>query len=249
MGIEYIILNLDKREFLDFDRIGFGTKIGAMTSGLIPSFLSWLLINPEGYCSDVPKMLGRWAGDRIEIVGDDVRDGDRQDEVRREFKDITVDAIQGYSDGCPYERMTELHPAGLIDQTGSVVTDPKQWEAVADYWKQVYERENEEARLRIEKWVRIEETLPHGDPTKVRALRCPAGGGPLRIEYIEEQGEPARFRVSGTTHDYCAWLLAPGTKPAWLEVLGRDFVTEPGPTEPTASPDPGSAGAPPASLS
>ncbi len=31
MGIEYIIVNPDKRELLDFDRLGFGTKIGATT--------------------------------------------------------------------------------------------------------------------------------------------------------------------------------------------------------------------------
>src|SRR5215469_188308 len=87
MGVEYIIVNSDKREFLDFDRLGFGTKIGAMTTEPIASFLSWLLINPEGYGANVPDMLGRWAGDRIEIVGDDGASCETQERVRREFKD------------------------------------------------------------------------------------------------------------------------------------------------------------------
>src|SRR6266404_2738552 len=89
MGIEYIIVNLEKKEFLDFDRLGFGTKIGAMTSEPIASFMSWLLINPEGYGADVPAMLGRWAGDRIEIVGDEEEGYERQERARRDFRDIT----------------------------------------------------------------------------------------------------------------------------------------------------------------
>ena len=60
MSIDYIAVNLDKREILDFDRLGFGTKIGATTSGLIPSILSWLLVNREGYGADSAPMLGRW---------------------------------------------------------------------------------------------------------------------------------------------------------------------------------------------
>src|SRR3954468_13247284 len=130
MGIEYIVVNLDRREFLDFDRLGFGTKVGAMSSGLIPSVVNWLLINPEGYGDDFPSMLGRWTGERIEIVGDEGNGCDRQDEARRHFKDITIDAIQGYSEGNPFERITELQPAGLIDQSGKVVADPKERETV-----------------------------------------------------------------------------------------------------------------------
>jgi hypothetical protein len=241
MGIEYIIVNLDKRELLDFDRLGFGTKIGATTSGLIPSFLSWLLVNPEGYGNDVPKMLGRWAGDRIEIVGDEGSAGERQAQARREFRDITIDAIQGYSEGSPFERITELQPAGLIDQLGRVITDPKEREAVANYWKQVEKREEEETRQYLDKWARIEEILQRGDAPQVRALRCPMSGGPLRIEYIEVEGGTPRFRVRGTTSDVVEWLPAPASEPAWVEVLGRDFETEPGPAEPAASPNGGPA--------
>ncbi len=48
MGDEFIIVNLDKKELLDFDKLGLGTKLGAMTSEPIACILSWLLINPEG---------------------------------------------------------------------------------------------------------------------------------------------------------------------------------------------------------
>lgn len=91
MGIEYYVVNPDKKEFLDFGRLGFGTKIGAMTSEPIASFLCWLLINREGYGESAP-MMGRWAGSRIEIVGDS--DGEEsygtveQEKARREFRDL-----------------------------------------------------------------------------------------------------------------------------------------------------------------
>jgi len=145
MGIEYIIINLDKKEFLDFDRLGFGTKIGAMTSEPIVSFLSWLLVNHEGYGDNPPKMLGRWAGDRIEILGDEGSEGDRQNMARKEFNDITTEAIAGFSEGSPFERITQLQPMGLIDKDGRVVIDPQQRESVAKYWKEVEEKENKEA--------------------------------------------------------------------------------------------------------
>ncbi|MDB6121735.1 MAG: hypothetical protein JWQ71_728 [Pedosphaera sp.] len=144
MGIEYIIINLDKKEFLDFDQLGFGTKIGAMTFGLIPSFMSWLLINPEGYGSNPPDMLGRWAGDRIEIVGDEEMGYERQDEARKEFKDITIATIEAFAAGKPFERILELQPMGLIDKDGKVVLDSQNREAVKQYWKEIDEQENKE---------------------------------------------------------------------------------------------------------
>ncbi len=61
MGVDYIAVNLDKREVLNFGPLGFGQKIGATTFGLIPSIPSWLLVNCEGYDTDSAPMLGRWA--------------------------------------------------------------------------------------------------------------------------------------------------------------------------------------------
>ena len=144
MGTEYIIMNLEKKEFLDFSPLGFGTKIGATTSEPFTSFLSWLLINPEGYGPDFPPMLGRWAGDRIEIVGDGDEGYERQEMARKEFRDITVEAIKGFSDGSPMERIAILQPMGLIDKNGNVVADSRARESVGEYWKEMAEQEDEE---------------------------------------------------------------------------------------------------------
>jgi hypothetical protein len=137
MGIEYIIVNHDKEEILDFDRLGFGTKIGAITSQPITYFLSWLLINPEGFGDQPPPMIGRWAGDRIEIVGDEGEGYERQTRIRKQFTDIAVEAIKAFSDANPYERITEFQPMGLIDKDGNVVVDSKSREAVRKYWEEM----------------------------------------------------------------------------------------------------------------
>jgi hypothetical protein len=144
MGIEYIIVNLDKREFLDFDRLGFGTKIGAITSEPIASLMSWLLVNPEGYGSGAPNLMGRWAGEKIEIVGDYESGYERQGVVRRDFKDITVEVIKAFAQENPFERIAKLQPMGLIDKDGEVVVDCDARDAVGLYWKQVYEQEQKE---------------------------------------------------------------------------------------------------------
>ena len=176
MGIEYIIVNSDKREFLDFDRLGFGTKIGAMTTEPIASFLSWLLVNPEGYGADTPEMLGRWAGDRVESVGDEGFCYDRQELVRREFTDITVEAIKGFSDGSPFERSTVLQPMGLIDKDGKVVMDSRARDSVREYWKQEDERGNQE----LDRYIAEHGAPPIGGPAE-RPGNSGAGGGPPSV--------------------------------------------------------------------
>lgn len=227
MGIEYIIVNLDKKEFLDFDRLGFGTKIGAMTSEPIISFLSWLLVNPEGYGDDPPKMLGSWAGDRIEIIGDEGSGWDRQDKARKEFKDITVEAIAGFSEGSPFERITQLQPMGLIDKDGRVVIDPRQRESVAKHWKEEEEKENKELDRYLVEWAKLEETLLNGAAAQVRLLRCPVTGGSLRIEYLDTKNKPPCLRIRSTTANFTQHISKLPRKPAWVGVLGEDFVTEP----------------------
>jgi hypothetical protein len=136
MGIEYLIVNLDKEEFLDFDRLGFGTKLGGITSEPIASFICWLLVNPEGFDNDPRRMMGRWAGKRIEILGDEGSGYERQARVRKDFRDITVEAIKGFAAENPFERITNLQPLGLIDKEGQVVLDAEARQAVSQYWKQ-----------------------------------------------------------------------------------------------------------------
>lgn len=76
MGQYFIVVNLDKKEFLDPQRCGDGMKVGQIFGrGITLKVLGYLLMksksnpfkNVEG---EEPEMTGRWAGDRIAFVGD-----------------------------------------------------------------------------------------------------------------------------------------------------------------------------------
>jgi hypothetical protein len=147
-----------------------------MTTEPIASFLCWLLVNPEGYGADIPEMLGRWAGDRIEIVGDDGAGCERQEQVRREFNDITIEAIKGLADGSPFERITRLQPMGLIDKDGKVVVDSRARDPVREYWKEVEGRGNQE----LGRYFAEPGDAPTGGPA-LRSDNSAAGGGPPSV--------------------------------------------------------------------
>ena len=72
----------------------------------------------------------------------------------------------------------------------------------------------------------IHDTLHHGKAAEVRALRCPKSGGPLRIEYCETSGGRSHFRISGVQSDFLVRASSRSPRPAWVETLGSDFVTE-----------------------
>ncbi len=75
--------------------------------------------------------------------------------------------------------------------------------------------------------VHIHETLRRGTAAEVRTLRCPKGGGPLRIELCETSEGKSHFRIRGVKSDFFfIRTIGRNPKPAWVETLGSDFVTE-----------------------
>jgi hypothetical protein len=73
----------------------------------------------------------------------------------------------------------------------------------------------------------VHDTLRHGTAAEVRALRCPRSGGPLRIEFCETSEGKSHFRIRGVKSDFFfIRKFGRSPKPAWLETLGSDFVTE-----------------------
>ena len=72
----------------------------------------------------------------------------------------------------------------------------------------------------------IHDTLRHRTAAEVRVLRCPKSGGPLRIEFCETDGR-IHFRIRGVKSDFFfIRKFGRSPKPAWVETLGSDFVTE-----------------------
>jgi hypothetical protein len=109
MGQYYLIVNLDKREYLHPHRFGEGLKSREwLWSGMVPRALSVLLIDGDGRGGgDVNNDLcGRWAGDRIVIGGDYADDGKFLDSETEnvfsvasdsytDISELVIDALQG----------------------------------------------------------------------------------------------------------------------------------------------------------
>ncbi|SRR6266436_4096356 len=86
----------------------------------------------------------------------------------------------------------------------------------------------------------IHDALHHGTADEVLALSCPLSGGPLRIEYCETVAG-SHLRVTGTQSDFIMRMSGRLWTPAWISVLGTNFVTKPKIAEPGATPNPGAA--------
>ena len=77
MGQYHLTVNLDKKEFLMPHKLGVGLKLREQTGfgNSIPDALFMLLAASNGYgggdfMDNSNKMIGRWAGDRIAVIGD-----------------------------------------------------------------------------------------------------------------------------------------------------------------------------------
>lgn len=118
MGQGYVVVNLDKKEYLRPHAFGEGYKLlefGSSGGGTMAG-LSILLANSNGrgggdLDSDDP-IVGSWAGDRIVIAGDYAKAGDKgefpskEDFVTlyercgdKEFTDISAKVLKVYEKG------------------------------------------------------------------------------------------------------------------------------------------------------
>ena len=104
MGQYHMPVNLDKKEYVNPQKLGIGLKaleqlFGTFSSGDV---IGVLLMTSNGRGGgdldeegDPNKMIGRWVGDRVVVLGDYVEDGDIPDsdikweEVESTFLDIT----------------------------------------------------------------------------------------------------------------------------------------------------------------
>jgi len=80
MGQYYMIVNLDKREFLNPHKLGSGLKLWEManTCTIAPALLALLACSNGrgGGDFEADSIIGRWVGDRVVVVGDYSEPGD-----------------------------------------------------------------------------------------------------------------------------------------------------------------------------
>jgi|SRR6185437_1369621 len=77
MGQYFVIVNVDKQELLDLSYFGHGSKLGDLVRGGLTGALTGLtyLLALSGSIGGVElheqdPMFGRWAGDRVAVVGE-----------------------------------------------------------------------------------------------------------------------------------------------------------------------------------
>jgi len=108
MGQYFLILNLDKKEYLHPHKLGSGYKLWEICANNVCRVLPFLLRKSNetggGDIRDDYPTAGRWAGDRIVVVGDYDESG-LYDLAKRFFKDISEEVKWDFNDFIGIEEM------------------------------------------------------------------------------------------------------------------------------------------------
>lgn len=129
MGQYWIPVNLDKKEYIDPHQLGSGLKLWEQIAGGFtgPALIILTAAMPDarggGDFKDGWEAVGRWAGDRITLVGDYAEDGD----LPKKFKASKI--YCQCEEGGKYKNITPMVVAVLEGElNGKLVGDGwKEW--------------------------------------------------------------------------------------------------------------------------
>lgn len=101
MGQYFIIVNLDKKEYINPHGLGGGLKLWELSANRMPMASLALLLRKSsvGGGGDIHrdyKTAGIWAGDRIVVVGD-YDESKLYDVARKKYKDISTQVRKDYN--------------------------------------------------------------------------------------------------------------------------------------------------------
>jgi len=114
MGQYFILVNLDKREYVHPHRIGGVAKFWEWCVNRQAGILPFLLRkSSEGGGGDIhfeSKYAGRWAGNRVVLVGDYDESG-LYDKAKQSYKEISRGLVKDYNKFINYpEKELEYSP-------------------------------------------------------------------------------------------------------------------------------------------
>jgi hypothetical protein len=101
MGQYFIIVNLDKKEWIKPHDLGAGAKLWEFSANRMPMAALALLLrkSSESGGGDIEKdykSAGRWAGDRVVVVGD-YDESKLYDIAQKKYKNITTQLRMDYN--------------------------------------------------------------------------------------------------------------------------------------------------------
>lgn len=114
MGQYHLTVNLDKREFINPHKIGLGLKLLEQCGfkGSTGDILFMLLACSNGrgggdISTDFPELIGRWAGDRIAVIGDYSEADDIPGVDARNIYRLCINADTPHIDPADQEKIDE----------------------------------------------------------------------------------------------------------------------------------------------
>jgi len=96
VGEYFYVINIDKKEYIDIPPSKYGEQIA---SAAVPVALFWLLTKKKD--SSYPT-LGRWAGDRVVVIGDSDMEYEwvAEEMIEGKFRDITIEVCMDLAKWC-----------------------------------------------------------------------------------------------------------------------------------------------------
>ncbi|MFH8107841.1 MAG: hypothetical protein QXJ25_02345 [Candidatus Aenigmatarchaeota archaeon] len=129
MGQYFILVNLNKKEYIDPFYIGSGAKFLEVCWNNVGKLLVYLLRKSDevgGGDVEEPEKLqycGRWAGDRIVLIGDYDKSKLYQ-KVKKNYKDIGIEAAKEYNRVIAMNESDFKFGKTTIDDEGKILFIP-----------------------------------------------------------------------------------------------------------------------------
>ncbi len=125
MGQYFIIVNIDKKEYINPHTIGMPAKLWEICANKLGGLLIFLLRKSDqtggGDIKENYEYAGRWAGDRILVIGDYDSSG-LYDIALEQYKDISKEVAEEYNDFIELEelkiKIEYIRPDTVITRKG-----------------------------------------------------------------------------------------------------------------------------------
>lgn len=151
MGQYFLIVNKDKKQFLDARKFGEGVEISQAVSGYHAQALALLTCRMDAVRDTNNNLLGSWSGDFVAAAGEYAAEPNLYKTARAEFEDISYKALAMLCDThesvCyelaekalnPRYKKLIYHLGNAIGENGSPSLEQALSEVIGSQWRESY---------------------------------------------------------------------------------------------------------------